>query len=667
MDVDVVNDIYANLESNEPDLDLEVEKLQQQNSDLQLHIESLECDVEKLCSKIMDMKKTQDNLAKNISELFKTAKAEIERKDRIISDLRSQLDGYISQTRVITVPSKRSRENTISKSDIDSSTKKIKRDNENQARKHNSSSQKNRSRSRSRDRYKSHYKERSRDQSKKEIKSGKLDKHKPNKETSLIRVDCNKTNKSTIKVECEANVKNQKENMQSVSCKTNDKMPIKTDEILSEMVQDAYVRIVKNNATEEVMDSNNLEIKSCSIITCKRNDDIKEAKLEKSCVKVALKEITKENKRVEKNILEFTEKQIVKENIVANKHDSTDSVKKYKTNKPKIEEVTSKLLKRQEVGLVSTSTALPDQDVKVGTESESDKQSIKNEKNLSSVISVEGSFIDKLNDKTVNNLTLDVNCEKTNLILNIENFEKSTQSNKIKKCINEKLSSPDGSGDDKKKGIQISNDSKLKKHRESLTDKEYKHEKNTNKIDEDKPESDRVLRSSTRRHSVRENIEKNKDRTVDNQENQKNENMEHESLCKSQLTPHILSPNFVSIGLTHEGDIPVLHIADTNNSENDRNKSLFVDYGLTVTSSSPSTKNSTIEDLKILSLNENNVENENKTSSEINISQRSEANLSIKLSSDSSTVTKSLLDGQKTVSGASSGRKRRRVIFTMID
>jgi peptidoglycan hydrolase CwlO-like protein len=71
MDVDVVNDIYANLESNEPDLDLEVEKLQQQNSDLQLHIESLECDVEKLCSKIMDMKKTQDNLAKNISELFK--------------------------------------------------------------------------------------------------------------------------------------------------------------------------------------------------------------------------------------------------------------------------------------------------------------------------------------------------------------------------------------------------------------------------------------------------------------------------------------------------------------------------------------------------------------------------------------------------------------------
>jgi hypothetical protein len=161
--------------------------LQQQNSDLQLHIESLECDVEKLCSKIMDMKKTQDNLAKNISELFKTAKAEIERKDRIISDLRSQLDGYISQTRVITVPSKRSRENTISKSDIDSSTKKIKRDNENQARKHNSSSQKNRSRSRSRDRYKSHYKERSRDQSKKEIKSDKLDKHKPNKETSLIR------------------------------------------------------------------------------------------------------------------------------------------------------------------------------------------------------------------------------------------------------------------------------------------------------------------------------------------------------------------------------------------------------------------------------------------------------------------------------------------------
>jgi hypothetical protein len=27
MDVDVVNDIYANLESNEPDLDLEVEKV----------------------------------------------------------------------------------------------------------------------------------------------------------------------------------------------------------------------------------------------------------------------------------------------------------------------------------------------------------------------------------------------------------------------------------------------------------------------------------------------------------------------------------------------------------------------------------------------------------------------------------------------------------------
>lgn len=58
------------------------------------------------------MKKVQDNLTKNISSLYKTAKAEIDRKDKIINELRSQLEQYTLQQRNFNKWPKRSRESS---------------------------------------------------------------------------------------------------------------------------------------------------------------------------------------------------------------------------------------------------------------------------------------------------------------------------------------------------------------------------------------------------------------------------------------------------------------------------------------------------------------------------------------------------------------------------
>lgn len=74
------------------------------------HIQSLESDIEKLCSKITEMKRVQTNLTKNISELYKTAKAEIDRKDRMINDLRSKLEESEAQRNFFSVSLKRQKE-----------------------------------------------------------------------------------------------------------------------------------------------------------------------------------------------------------------------------------------------------------------------------------------------------------------------------------------------------------------------------------------------------------------------------------------------------------------------------------------------------------------------------------------------------------------------------
>ncbi|CAH1973570.1 unnamed protein product [Acanthoscelides obtectus] len=76
------------------DLGKEVEKLKTENSMLKDHITSLERDIEKLTKAIVTLKKVQENLEKNISSLYLTAKAEIDRKNRQIAELQRELDDF---------------------------------------------------------------------------------------------------------------------------------------------------------------------------------------------------------------------------------------------------------------------------------------------------------------------------------------------------------------------------------------------------------------------------------------------------------------------------------------------------------------------------------------------------------------------------------------------
>ncbi|GJQ70281.1 hypothetical protein Trydic_g22720 [Trypoxylus dichotomus] len=77
------------------DLGIEINKLEEQNKFLLNHISKLEEDIRKLCTELTNMKEIQQNLSRNISELFKTAKMEIQRKDRTIAELRQEIDDLI--------------------------------------------------------------------------------------------------------------------------------------------------------------------------------------------------------------------------------------------------------------------------------------------------------------------------------------------------------------------------------------------------------------------------------------------------------------------------------------------------------------------------------------------------------------------------------------------
>ncbi|KAL3281497.1 hypothetical protein HHI36_004704 [Cryptolaemus montrouzieri] len=77
------------------DLGLTIHNLKSKNLQLQLHVTSLEEDIQKLCDRITEMKQIQDNLSRNISELYKTAKSEIDRKDRLISELQLKIDDMV--------------------------------------------------------------------------------------------------------------------------------------------------------------------------------------------------------------------------------------------------------------------------------------------------------------------------------------------------------------------------------------------------------------------------------------------------------------------------------------------------------------------------------------------------------------------------------------------
>ncbi|KRT86418.1 hypothetical protein AMK59_1137 [Oryctes borbonicus] len=86
--VNVYDDVHV-------DLGNEISKLEEQNKYLLNHINKLEDDVKKLCTELVNMKEIQKNLSRNISELFKTAKIEIQRKDRTIAELRQEIDDLI--------------------------------------------------------------------------------------------------------------------------------------------------------------------------------------------------------------------------------------------------------------------------------------------------------------------------------------------------------------------------------------------------------------------------------------------------------------------------------------------------------------------------------------------------------------------------------------------
>ncbi|XP_024890949.1 golgin IMH1, partial [Temnothorax curvispinosus] len=76
-------DIYADL----PSLDLNPVK-----NDQDCNCKELKKELDSLASKLENMQKIKTNLEKNLSSLLKTAKAEISRKDKMINDLRKQLD-----------------------------------------------------------------------------------------------------------------------------------------------------------------------------------------------------------------------------------------------------------------------------------------------------------------------------------------------------------------------------------------------------------------------------------------------------------------------------------------------------------------------------------------------------------------------------------------------
>ncbi|KAK9688173.1 hypothetical protein QE152_g35740 [Popillia japonica] len=88
-----MDDLYEDV--SHVDLGSQISNLEEQNKILLNHINKLEEDIKKLCTELTNMKGIQQNLSRNISELFKTAKIELHRKDRMISELREEINSLI--------------------------------------------------------------------------------------------------------------------------------------------------------------------------------------------------------------------------------------------------------------------------------------------------------------------------------------------------------------------------------------------------------------------------------------------------------------------------------------------------------------------------------------------------------------------------------------------
>ncbi|KAF5290938.1 hypothetical protein FQA39_LY14544 [Lamprigera yunnana] len=87
------SDIYHDL--HEIELREKINELEDEKTQLMQRIENLEGGVIKLCNELTEMKERSISLERNISELFNTAKLEMERKQQCIDDLQNQLDSFM--------------------------------------------------------------------------------------------------------------------------------------------------------------------------------------------------------------------------------------------------------------------------------------------------------------------------------------------------------------------------------------------------------------------------------------------------------------------------------------------------------------------------------------------------------------------------------------------
>ncbi|XP_044266054.1 putative leucine-rich repeat-containing protein DDB_G0290503 [Tribolium madens] len=391
-------DIYDNLLN--VDLSEEVDKLHQQNNQLLDHIKSLETDIEKLCAQISEMKKTQDNLSKNISELFKTAKTEIERKDRIISDLRAELDRFKCMKKSsFSLKRERGPSPSVHKFFEEPAAKKIRTERDENYKKE----KRPRSRSRSRDRSKHSHKEKIRDENRKDHKSDHYDKHNRDthkkhfiSESHHKRQHSNKMNsESTEKRKEDKDTKsteNEKvinDEQSTVNKKLCDRQEKKLEENNNKTL---IVRIDKPpgfglGAKVEMMTKNN-------------ENQAKETKKEESQKTVKdLNDVEEKNKdnKEEKKTEESAKRNITEKNDKNCAFDVNVIKSKNKTNNPKIEEKTESELKvpdKVEMGLKKNDNQIKETKIEENNKNTDEKNRDNKQENK-----VEENFNKDLNEK----------------------------------------------------------------------------------------------------------------------------------------------------------------------------------------------------------------------------------------------------------------------------
>lgn len=267
----------------------------------------MEGDLGKLGVELTEMKKIQDNLARNISELHKTAKLELDRKDRTIADLRSQLDNLIFKrnTGGIKPENKRRREDTppdkeVKKPKLTKDTEKeIEKHDRNKGSKHEHngrsvhSDKRRRSRSRSRGRDRRERRSRSRSKTRNKVNLDKRDyspssknpkqhikKEFKNKaetkkqvgtenkiDSSVIDLTDSKSSESEDKIECEQ--KKSSGPKEKIECKQQIKPSMSNDTVEHEQKTKSSEHKEKNECKQKIKSSKPVEK-----IECEQKDSV---------------------------------------------------------------------------------------------------------------------------------------------------------------------------------------------------------------------------------------------------------------------------------------------------------------------------------------------------------------------------------------------------------